>query len=325
MSPTLLCVTFLLSLIVAESVPVPLTPHHVSVEEALSRRRHAHHVAFVVLVAQRAGRQRLGDSALSKMPDVVHIGASPGAKEIGHGETSQSEAQPSEPQQGQTQMNETQKSDPKHSETPRSDPPQQSEPQKSETQLSEPPKSEPQKSELQQREPQHIEPQLSDPKQSDPKQSEPQQSESQQSKAPQSEEQQGDPRQTDVEPEQKAKSTNNAGLEQPPQAQAVQQDSSPLNQSLSKEPIQPSFNPSVSTVGIVGTIATVIVAAFLVWSKSSNNSLSPAQLASHAYRRVRSDAQHFNVSAQSSSDADGWNAGWDDDDEWNPDPPSAKV
>ncbi|KAI0566938.1 hypothetical protein FGB62_5g547 [Gracilaria domingensis] len=317
MSRALLCVSFVLLFVVTLAVPAFPSSRHVSVEQALARRRRAahraHHVAFVIRAAQIAADERAEETAVEngaggaeKRREVGKSGAAlvDTGKETPPTAAQQDVPVQSEPKQKQTGQKDDTQSEPKRSA------PQQDEAQPNEAQPNEAQPNEAQQSEPQQSAPQPDASQQSEPQQSEPQQAEPQQAEPQQAEPQQAEPQQTEPRQSEQQP--------NETLSKP--QSEPHEDDSP-----SKQSIQPPFNPSVSTVGFVGAIATVIVAAFLVWSKSSNNSLSPVQLASHAYQRVRPNAPDTSASAQGSADADGWNAGWDDDDDWNPQPPRAKV
>lgn len=86
-----------------------------------------------------------------------------------------------------------------------------------------------------------------------------------------------------------------------------------------------SINPSISTVAVIGAAITVLIGVYVVWSKSSRGATQATQSDDHTYHPVDTDPRADGVSAPNEADADGWNAGWEDDEDWEPTAPAEKV
>ncbi|PXF44208.1 hypothetical protein BWQ96_06068 [Gracilariopsis chorda] len=85
------------------------------------------------------------------------------------------------------------------------------------------------------------------------------------------------------------------------------------------------INPSVSTVAIIGAAITVLIGVYVVWSKSSRGATQATQSDDHTYHPVDTDPRADGAAAPNEADADGWNAGWEDDEDWEPTAAANKV
>lgn len=101
--------------------------------------------------------------------------------------------------------------------------------------------------------------------------------------------------------------------------------SSPLTGLSNSQDFRQHLGPPLSTVAIIGAIATVLIGLYVVWSKSTRRETT-LEHENHSYEPVQPNQNQSLLTSPSApaQGADGWNDDWQEDD-WDVDAPAAKV